>query len=945
MTVYVALHGGQTSVLDTWEAAAQQLAHGGTTVCAFESRAAAAAWRPAHDEEEAETAGEAPADCTVALAFEIDEDGTAAVGAAIAQPDGGAGWRGGRLLHGAAAHHEVIEVEALVHALEAARTLAGWADRVCVHGCSAALLCQLGPSASAEAAPCDAAALPALESLLGRARLLLTELGEPALRPPPEVADWGALPLEQPQQLWREARALAAKALATRRSGSELLLAPELHPLPLLPAATAPLSPPRAPAATRCASLPGGPLASFLQPAAAATAATAAAGTAAAKGAAEPDAPPDRAPGAGGATEAVGSVAGSVAGVRLREASGWECTACTYLHEGAEAGYLACSLCGAERPKGRGARPAKRPATGAHPAGRHGGEAAAAAATAARPAAAASGTAQGTGALARRGAAAEGGEAARSKGVVGSSRPLLPFEEREILSQIGYEQRRKAEEEAQPPPQPPQQPQLQQPEVGAALPGVELWLAPAPQLDRAAAAAASEGGAAAAAEEVAAAAPGEPEPPPRVWRREQLCEWLAEPAQAGVTLDPQQLHVVRQVCEEKRSVFLTGPGGVGKSFVTKVMISFLREVFAQHWSRAVAITAPTGIAATHIGGTTIHAAFGVGVPSHVSDFERRMRGNPTRAKAVAQHLEVLLVDEVSMLAAEFLDLLDEQLRALVSLFGRGVAAAGKGEKPAKLPAFGGVQLVACGDFFQLPPIPSRVPQQTWPRLRPEDIKQGRAVLYSGLDRSKREELFLNRGFAFQAESWWRADLLFVELTRVWRQRDEAMVAVLNRIRRGTATPADLNWLNSHCAADSPPPPRPPSGSSDVAAAASGGDSAAGAAAAAPPPAAPPPAAPPPRPMLLAPTNDVVNERNAREMALIKARGAAAQWLAADWVEADEGAGPRLEAERSLQRCDDIYIYTSSQSYTTLGQPSRPCTPFGAASFTQRPTSHLHYTPW
>ena len=160
MTVYAAAHGGKTSVLDTWEEAAAQLAHGGTMVCAFESRAEAAAWRrPAHEEEEAGTAGEAPADCTVAFSFEIDEDGTAAVGAAIAQPDGGPGWRGGRLLHGAA-RHDVVEVEALVHALEAARTLAGWADRVRVHGCSAALLCQLGPSASTEAAPRDAAAAP-----------------------------------------------------------------------------------------------------------------------------------------------------------------------------------------------------------------------------------------------------------------------------------------------------------------------------------------------------------------------------------------------------------------------------------------------------------------------------------------------------------------------------------------------------------------------------------------------------------------------------------------------------------------------------------------------------------------------------------------------------------------------------------------------------------------
>jgi len=146
--------------------------------------------------------------------------------------------------------------------------------------------------------------------------------------------------------------------------------------------------------------------------------------------------------------------------------------------------------------------------------------------------------------------------------------------------------------------------------------------------------------------------------------------------------------------------------------------------------------------------------------------------------------------------------------------------------------------------------------------------------------------------------------------------------VLNRVRRGTATPADLSWLNAHCAAHSPHPPAPAPPSD-----ASGGAPAvpplaapplAAPPPAAPPPAAPPPAAPPPRPMLLAPTNDVVNERNAREMAVIKARGVAAQWLAADWVEADEGAGPRHEAERSLQRCD---LLTELHPLRTAGTPS------------------------
>ena len=70
------------------------------------------------------------------------------------------------------------------------------------------------------------------------------------------------------------------------------------------------------------------------------------------------------------------------------------------------------------------------------------------------------------------------------------------------------------------------------------------------------------------------------------------------------------------------------------------------------------------------------------------------------------------------------------------------------------------------------------------------------MLYSGLDRSRREELFLNRGFAFQSAAWWEASLVFVELDRVWRQKDAHLVATLNRVRKGAMTADDCAFLNT-----------------------------------------------------------------------------------------------------------------------------------------------------
>ena len=311
------------------------------------------------------------------------------------------------------------------------------------------------------------------------------------------------------------------------------------------------------------------------------------------------------------------------------------------------------------------------------------------------------------------------------------------------------------------------------------------------------------------------------------------------------------------------------------------------------------------------------------MPHLHEDFASRMGGGggAGKGKQLAVHLEVLLVDEVrgyplhgprihlsplpsasrrpalcasqvSMLSAEFLDLLDEQMRRLVSRFGHGPANTHRGEKPHDVPPFGGVQLICCGDFFQLPPISSRVPAETWRRLDASALHAQRAVLRSGLDNHE-SELFLNRGFAFQSTAWWRASPILIELSKVgaaceraspalrilspnashrppplppllsqvWRQKDARLVATLNRVRKGAMTPDDIRYLNSHCATAAKPAAAASHavGGGRGGAHNSGNHGGVGGSLA--------------RPMLLAPVNSVVNDRNARELEEVMARNA------------------------------------------------------------------------
>lgn len=153
------------------------------------------------------------------------------------------------------------------------------------------------------------------------------------------------------------------------------------------------------------------------------------------------------------------------------------------------------------------------------------------------------------------------------------------------------------------------------------------------------------------------------------------------------------------------SVFLTGGAGSGKTYVLNQYIQYLRE-----HDIPVAVTASTGIAATHIGGMTIHAWSGIGIRDHVSEYDLDTMETKKYLWDRFQQARVLIIDEISMLSANFFENIDRICRHMR----RNTAP------------FGGLQIILCGDLFQLPPVERGNPADqilvtqtsSWASLRP-----------------------------------------------------------------------------------------------------------------------------------------------------------------------------------------------------------------------------------
>lgn len=193
------------------------------------------------------------------------------------------------------------------------------------------------------------------------------------------------------------------------------------------------------------------------------------------------------------------------------------------------------------------------------------------------------------------------------------------------------------------------------------------------------------------------------------------------------------------------SVFLTGKPGSGKTHTVRRYVDWLRAHNIEP-----AITASTGIAATHIGGYTIHSWSGVGIKDSLSQKDKtRLSKNSQRVKR-AQSAKVLIVDEVSMLSAAVFSAIDEACKILR-----------QNTEP-----FGGLQVVLVGDFFQLPPVVSY------------GKKDENTLLADNYD-DPREQ------FAFRSSAWQELAPQVCYLHEQYRQEDEDFLALLTAIRNGS----------------------------------------------------------------------------------------------------------------------------------------------------------------
>ena len=195
------------------------------------------------------------------------------------------------------------------------------------------------------------------------------------------------------------------------------------------------------------------------------------------------------------------------------------------------------------------------------------------------------------------------------------------------------------------------------------------------------------------------------------------------------------------------SIFLTGKAGTGKT-------TFLRAL-KEHSNKRNVIVAPTGVAAMNAGGMTIHSFFQLPLSPFVPNANIKNRFDYSKEKRkIMRTLDLLIIDEISMVRADVLDAIDSVLRRF--------------REPNK--PFGGVQLLMIGDLQQLTPVVTPTEEELLQR-------------------------YYDTPYFFGSKALRSINYVTIELTHVYRQQDETFITLLNNIREGNVSESDLQRLN------------------------------------------------------------------------------------------------------------------------------------------------------
>jgi ATP-dependent DNA helicase PIF1 len=220
----------------------------------------------------------------------------------------------------------------------------------------------------------------------------------------------------------------------------------------------------------------------------------------------------------------------------------------------------------------------------------------------------------------------------------------------------------------------------------------------------------------------------------------------APPPREPLTFNAEAQHVLDMLEKTSAHLLLTGRAGTGKST--------LLQHFRHTTSKKCVVLAPTGAAAVSVGGQTIHSFFGFRPGITLDSVRARSSGT----SSIYKQLDVVVIDEISMVRADLLDCIEKFLRL-------------NGRLPGT--AFGGIQMVFIGDLYQLPPVV------------PEDEQELFETVYAS-------------PYFFDAPAYAQADVQRVELTEVYRQRDPVFVELLDALRTGTLNGPQRTYLNRQC---------------------------------------------------------------------------------------------------------------------------------------------------